>query len=196
MTASDRSTPALSCRRNVLLAAAALLAAGPAGALAQTGCPALLDHSLPRLQDEAPQRLCQFAGLVLLVVNTASYCGYTKQYEGLEKLHARYAGRGFTILGVPSNDFNQEDKDARKIAELCFNTYGVKFPMFTQQRVTGRDAHPLFAQLAKATGQAPRWNFNKYLVDRQGQVVAHYPSSVEPLDARITGRVEQLLAAR
>lgn len=151
---------------------------------------------MPRLQDDAPQRLCQFAGRVLLVVNTASYCGYTRQYESLEQLHARYAARGFTILGVPSNDFKQEASDTKTIAELCFNTYGVKFPMFTPQGVSGAGAHPFFAQLARATGQAPRWNFHKYLIDRQGRAVADFPSAVEPLDARLTSRIEQLLAAR
>ncbi len=184
--------------RRSLLAALVALATGPLVARAQAAaaCPALLDFTLPRLQDDAPQRLCQYGGQVVLVVNTASYCGYTRQYEGLEKLHSRYAAQGFTILGVPSNDFNQEDADARKIADLCFNTYGVKFPMFAQQRVSGDKAHPFYAALARASGQAPRWNFHKYLLDRQGRVVAHFPSAVEPLDARLTSRIEPLLAAR
>jgi glutathione peroxidase len=182
--------------------AAALAVAGALGltvakarAAAPAGCPAALDHTLPRLQDDAPQRLCQFAGKVVLVVNTASYCGYTGQYEGLEKLHARYAARGFTILGIPSNDFKQEAASTQAIADLCFNTYGVKFPMFAPQAVTGAAAHPFYAGLAKAAGQAPRWNFHKYLLDRQGRVVASFPSAVEPLDARLTARIEQLLAA-
>jgi len=160
-------------------------------------CPPLLDHSLPRLQDEVPQRLCQYAGRVILVVNTASYCGYTGQYERLETLHARYAARGFAILGVPSNDFKQETKDTKAIAELCFNTYGVKFPMFTPQSVTGAGAHPFFAALAKASGgQPPRWNFHKYLIDRQGRTVESFQSAVDPLDARLTGGIERLLDAR
>ncbi len=159
-------------------------------------CPALLDHSLPRLLDDVPQPLCQFAGKVIMVVNTASYCGFTPQYEGLEKLFARYVAQGFTVLGVPSNDFKQETKDNRAIADLCFNTYGVKFPMFGPQAVTGPGAHPFYAALARASGRAPRWNFHKYLIDRQGRVVADFPSAVEPLDARVTGRIEQLLAVR
>ena len=165
--------------------------APPAG-----GCPPLLNHTLPRLQDDAPQALCQYAGRVLLVVNTASYCGYTPQYEGLEKLHARYAARGFTVLGFPSNDFRQETADRKAIADLCFNTYGVKFPMFAPVTVGGTGAHPFYAALAKATGQAPRWNFHKYLVDRNGNVIAQFPSAVEPLDPKLTARVEQALAAR
>ena len=188
--------------RRALLALAAWAVSGVLTlAHAQTtapaaACPAALDFTLPRLQDEAPQRLCQFAGRVVLVVNTASYCGYTRQYEGLEKLHARYAAQGFTILGVPSNDFKQESGDNKAIAELCFNTYGVKFPMFAPQSVSGPGAHPFYALLARSAGTAPRWNFHKYLIDRQGRVVASFPSSVEPLDARLTTRIEQLLAAR
>lgn len=181
-------------RRRFLFAAVVGLL-GAACAHART-CPPLLDHSLPRLQDDVQQPLCEFSGKVVMVVNTASYCGFTPQYEGLEKLFARYAAQGFTVLGVPSNDFKQETKDSRAIAELCFNTYGVKFPMFSPQAVTGPGAHPFYAALAQASGRAPRWNFHKYLIDRQGRVVADFPSGVEPLDARITGRIEQLLATR
>jgi glutathione peroxidase len=181
-------------RRRALRALAALSLA-PASSYA-AACPPLLDFTLPRLQDDAPQPLCQFAGRVVLVVNTASYCGYTGQYEGLEKLHARFASLGFVVLGVPSNDFKQESANRKEIAELCFNTYGVKFPMFAPQAVAGAGAHPFYAALAKAAGQAPRWNFHKYLIDRQGRLVANYPSAVEPLDARLTARIEQLLAAR
>lgn len=158
------------------------------------GCPPLLAHTAPRLQDEAPQNLCQFAGRVLLVVNTASLCGYTPQYEALEALHARYAQRGLVVLGFPSNDFNQEPADNPSIADFCFNTYGVKFPMFAKTSVVGQTAHPFFAALARASGQAPKWNFHKYLVDRDGKVVASFPSAVAPLDRGLTERIEQLLA--
>jgi glutathione peroxidase len=182
-------------RRRALLVALAATAL-PAAAQPADACPATLDFTLPRLQDSAPQRMCQFAGKVVLVVNTASYCGYTGQYEGLEKLHTRFAARGFTVLGVPSNDFKQETADTKAIADLCFNTYGVKFPMFAPQAVTGTGAHPFYVALTRASGgQAPRWNFHKYLLDRQGRVAASFPSAVEPLDARLTGRIEQLLAA-
>ena len=159
-------------------------------------CPALLQQDFKRLQDDKPQALCQYAGKVLLVVNTASYCGYTKQYEGLEALHAKYAARGLVVMGFPSNDFNQEASDTAKIAELCFNTYGVKFPMFAPSKVTGRDANPLFAGLAQATGQPPKWNFHKYLVDRRGQPVAAYASKVEPGDAGLVASIEKALAQK
>ena len=184
-------------------AALALVAAAPlpvqaatAAAAAPATCPQLLQHSFPRLQDEAPQPLCQYAGRVLLVVNTASFCGFTPQYEGLEKLNARYADKGLVIMGFPSNDFNQEAKSREKTADVCFNTYGVKFPMFTTSSVRGDNANPLFRQLAQATGQQPRWNFNKYLVGRDGKALAHYGSSTDPLDPKLTAAIEQALAAR
>ena len=178
--------------------AAPALAQSPAAPAQPSGarpasCPALLNHSFKRLQDEAPQDLCQYAGKVVLVVNTASYCGYTKQYEGLEKLYAKYAPRGLVVLGFPSNDFKQEDADAKKIADLCFNTYGVKFPMFASTSVTGASANPLHAELAKLTGNAPKWNFNKYLIDRDGKVVEYFPSKVTPEDPQLVGKIEKAL---
>jgi glutathione peroxidase len=161
------------------------------------GCPALLQHSVPRLQDDAPQALCQFAGRVLLIVNTASRCGFTPQYEGLEVLHARFASRGFTVLGFPSNDFGQQEPgSAQQIAELCFNTYGVRFPMFSKTAVSGAQAHPLWRQLAQASGRSPRWNFHKYLVARDGRTVSSFDSNVEPMAAALTQAVERALAAR
>lgn len=160
-------------------------------------CPVLLSHTFPKLQDESPQDLCQYKGKVLLVVNTASYCGFTPQYEGLEKLQARYAPRGFTVLGFPSGDFgNQEKTSNKEIAEFCHNTYGVKFPMFAKSSVRGDAANPLFAALSGASGQPPKWNFHKYLVDRQGRVVKSFPSQVEPLDTRLTREIEAALVAR
>ena len=169
--------------------------AAPVAALTKSpaACPALLKHSFKRLQDEAPQDLCQYAGKVVLVVNTASYCGYTKQYEGLEKIYSKYAGRGFVVLGFPSNDFNQESSNAKEIADLCFNTYGVKFPMFAKSSVKGAQANPLHASLAKITGQEPKWNFNKYLIGRDGKVIEYFPSKVAPEDAQLTSKIEAAL---
>jgi len=160
-------------------------------------CPALLQQTFPRLQDERPQSLCQYAGKVVLVVNTASYCGYTPQYEGLEALHAKYAARGLVVLGFPSNEFGQQEPgDGKQIADFCFNTYGVRFPMFSKSSVKGKDANPLFAALAKATGTAPGWNFHKYLIDRQGKAVASYNSETTPTSATLLEAVEKVLAAK
>ena len=106
---------------------------------APASCPALLRQTFKRLQDDAPQDLCQYAGKVILVVNTASYCGFTKQYEGLEKLYAKYGSKGLVVLGFPSNDFGkQEPGNSKEIADFCYNTYGVKFPMFAKSSVTRR----------------------------------------------------------
>ena len=185
-------------RRSALLCLGAACTA-PSWALqgaSATACPALLQHSFARLQDGKTQSLCQFSGRVLLVVNTASYCGYTGQFEGLEALNARYASKGLVVLGFPSNDFRQEDPDAKKTAEVCFNTYGVKFPMVTEIRVRGRQAHPLFAELAKRTGAQPSWNFNKYLVGRDGQALAHFQSMVAPDSRQMIAALEKALAQR
>ena len=179
----------------LLLLVAATPWTNPAWA-APAGCPQLLDHSLPRLQDDKQQSLCQYAGNVVLVVNTASACGFTPQYEGLQKLHERYAARGLVIMGFPSGDFRQEPKDNKGIADFCFDVYGVHFPMFAKSGVVGQTANPFFAALARETGSAPKWNFHKYLIDRQGRAVASFPSEVDPLDRRLTGRIEQLLATR
>jgi glutathione peroxidase len=190
---------AAASRRDLLkfgLGLAGLLESGHLCAQTSSDCPAILNHTVPRLQDNKPQDMCQYAGKVLLVVNTASYCGYTSQFQGLEALNARYATRGLVVLGFPSNDFQQEDADAKKTAEVCFNTYGVKFPMFTTMPVRGKDVHPLFAQLARATGRQPAWNFNKYLVDRQGRPVAYYPSDTNPDSAVLTAAIEKALALR
>ena len=185
------------------LTAFVLVAACGFGAYAQTAaappaaaCPALLQHTFPRLQDEKPQSLCQYSGQVLLVVNTASYCGFTPQYEGLEKLQARYRERGLVVLGFPSNDFLQEKGSNAEIADFCENTFGVKFPMFGKSAVRGSDANPLFRQLAASTGKAPSWNFNKYLIARDGRVLAHYGSTTRPDDPALLKALEQELAKR
>ncbi len=160
-------------------------------------CPALLQHSFPRLQDEKPQNLCQYSGKVLLVVNTASKCGFTPQYEGLEALHAKYGPKGLVVLGFPSGDFGgQELNDAKAIADFCFNTYGVKFPMFSKTKVVGSTANPLYAQLVKATGQAPGWNFHKYLIGRDGKALGSFDSNVTPTSGPLMAQIEKALAAK
>lgn len=173
--------------------AAGAVAAAPAVA-ASANCPALLQHTVLRLQDEQPQSLCQYSGKVLLIVNTASYCGFTGQYEGLEALHKRYQGKGLVVLGFPSNDFAQEGGDNAQIAAFCANTYGVKFPMFAKSSVKGDGASPLYRQLAQQTGKVPRWNFYKYLVGRDGQVIDSYSSLTAPDNAGLVRAIEKALS--
>lgn len=157
-------------------------------------CPAILKHSFNRLQDEVPQNLCQFAGKVILVVNTASFCGFTDQYEGLEALYAKYKDKGLVVLGFPSNDFGKQEPGSNKeIADFCFNTYAVKFPMFAKTVVSGPERNALFAQLAKETGTTPKWNFYKYLIDRNGRVVDSYNSMTKPQSKSLVGDIEKLL---
>lgn len=172
-------------------------AASRAAAPQTPTCPALLSHRFPRLQDEAPQDLCQYAGKVLLVVNTASYCGFTRQYEGLEALHAKYAARGLVVMGFPANDFGQQEPGgARQIADLCFNTYGVKFPMFAKTVVKGAGRNAFYAQLAAATRDVPQWNFHKYLIMRDGRTVRSFGSMVEPTGSTLTQAIESALQAK
>ena len=159
-------------------------------------CPAILQHNLLRLQDEAPQALCQYAGQVVVVVNTASYCGFTSQYKGLEALYAKYKDRGLVLLGFPSNDFSQEPDSNAKIADFCENTFGVKFPMFTKTSVRGPQATPLFKQLAEQTGTAPRWNFYKYVISRDGQHIKSFSSMTGPQDKSFVVEVEKQLALK
>tara|TARA_S200000501_G_C20631696_1_gene659250 strand:- start:45 stop:629 length:585 start_codon:yes stop_codon:yes gene_type:complete len=156
-------------------------------------CPSILNHKFNKLQDDTPQNLCQYSGNVTLVVNTASFCGFTSQYEGLEELYEKYKDKGFVILGFPSNDFNQEPGENKDIADFCFNTYGVKFPMFAKSSVKGENANPLFAQLIKETGRSPRWNFNKYLLDRDGKLVSSYGSTTHPSEKKFIRKLEDLL---
>lgn len=178
----------------LLLISSSILAAQTVEKLST--CPALWQKSFPRLQDDKPQDLCQYRGKVALVVNTASYCGFTSQYEGLEKVYARYQAQGLVVLGFPSNDFGQQEPgNSKQIADFCFNTYGVKFPMFAKTSVTGNAANPLFKELAQLTGSTPRWNFHKYLVDRQGKVVGAFPSETTPEDARLIAAIQKALKA-
>jgi glutathione peroxidase len=157
-------------------------------------CPVILRHTFNRLQDDTKQDLCQYAGKVILVVNTASHCGFTKQYEGLEALYAKYADQGFVILGFPSNDFGkQEPGSAKEIADFCYNTYGVKFPMFAKSSVQGPKANPLYAELIKASGTKPKWNFYKYLIDRDGKVVDTYSSITTPENSKLVTAIEKAL---
>jgi len=144
--------------------------------------------------DERPRSLCEFAGSVVLIVNTASQCGYTPQYQGLEDLYRKYRSRGLVILGFPSNDFGgQEPGSNKEIASFCVNQYAVDFPMFAK---TDLKKNPLYTDLAKATGAVPRWNFHKYLIDRGGRQVLSFETRVEPTDPRLVSSIEKFLAGR
>ena len=157
-------------------------------------CSLLLSHTFLRLQDEAPQSLCQYQGKVILAVNTASFCGFTSQYEGLEKIYAKYKDRGFVVLGFPSNDFGQQEPGSNKeIADFCKNTYDVKFPMFAKSNVSGSNPKPLFKMLIAKTGTTPKWNFYKYLIDRNGNVIDSFGSMTKPTSSSITNQIEKLL---
>jgi glutathione peroxidase len=156
-------------------------------------CPALLDRRMDTILDR-PQSLCEYAGKVVLVVNTASECGYTPQYEGLEALYRKYRDRGLVVLGFPMNDFGgQEPGSNQEIAAFCVNQYAIDFPMFAKTELR---KNPLYAELAKATGAAPRWNFHKYLVDRSGSRVQSFDTRVDPNDPRLVAALEQMLGAK
>ena len=164
------------------------------GAYADDSCPHTLNFSKRYLASETTVRLCdEFRNRVLLVVNTASYCGFTPQFKGLEALYETYRDRGFSVLGFPSNDFFQEPKNEEKVQEFCTLTYNVKFPMFEKSRVAKRHAEPFFRALAEETGQYPKWNFYKYLIARDGSVVASYSSSVTPESNDLLLAIEKLL---
>ena len=169
----------------------------PKPATSPAACPALLQHRFDRLQDEKPQSLCQYSGHVVLVVNTASFCGFTSQYEGLEALYAKYKSQGLVVLGFPANDFGrQEPGNNQAIADFCENTFGVKFPMFSKTSVVGREANPLYKQLAAKTGETPQWNFHKYLIGRDGQTVRSYPSTLDPKNPSLVKDIERFLSTK
>ena len=179
-----------------LVAALAIFATPPLSIAAESSCPTVLNHKFANLMDE-PVSLCQFSGKVLLIVNTASECGYTPQYDGLEKLYRRYRDKGFAVLGFPANDFGgQEPGSNKEIAQFCRVNYGITFPVFAKTAVVGANANPLFRDLAAKTGKPPRWNFHKYLLDRTGQPVAVFESAIEPEDRQVTSQIDKLLGAR
>jgi glutathione peroxidase len=161
---------------------------------AMAACPPLLNRSFETL-DEKPRSLCEYAGKVVLAVNTASQCGYTPQYEGLEALYRKYRARGLVVLGFPSNDFGgQEPGSNKEIAKFCEINYGVSFPMFAKSAVAKGTVNPFYERLAQASNSRPRWNFHKYLVDRRGEKVLAYESAVTPTDREFVVEIERLLA--
>src|SRR5579862_3992378 len=156
----------------------------------------MLDYTMKRL-DGSEQSLADYKGNVLLLVNVASQCGLTPQYRGLQDLYKRYHHRNFEVLGFPANNFGaQEPGSDPQIAEFCETNYGVTFPMFSKISVKGADMHPLYQQLTsmpQPIGGEVQWNFQKYLVDQEGNVVARFDPQVAPEDPALIGKIEQLL---
>ena len=160
---------------------------------AQQNCAPWLDHKLNKLHSSQIIDLCaKTAGKPVLLINTASYCGYTYQFTGLEALYQRYKDRGLVVVGFPSDDFNQEDDDAAKTADICYINHGVTFAMTDVINVKGSDAHPVFQHLANET-KRPNWNFNKYLVDKDGNVIELFRSGVEPDSRKLQAAIEAVL---
>jgi len=176
-----------------MIGGCALLLSGSVWAAA---CPEVLQGELSKLRGKESIDLCErFAGKPLVVVNTASYCGFAPQFEGLEAVYKRYHGQGLEMIGVPSNDFKQEADDAAETAKVCYANYGVTFTMTEPQAVRGDDATHLFKVLA-AQSSAPKWNFYKYVVDRQGKVVANFSSVTKPDDPDFVAAVEKAIASK
>lgn len=163
---------------------------------AEANCPALLDHSVRHLAGDQVDRLCEtYQGQVVMIVNTASKCGFTPQFDGLEALYRKYKDQGFAVLGFPSQDFGgQEYADEAEAAEFCRLTYGVQFPMYATTHAKKGKADPLFEGLAEAAGgDYPSWNFHKYIVDRNGKLVGSFGSFTGPSSSRITRVIEDAL---
>ena len=175
-------------RRRTLRAAAPLL-------LAMAPPSSAFDFTLNALEGGALP-LSDYRGHVLLVVNTASFCGFPPQYAALQRLHDRFSARGFAVIGVPSNDFNQESTENGRIREFCDTMYGITFPMAALTRVRGEGAHPLFTWLGARAGGPPRWNFHKYLVARDGRAVRSFPTSAEPDSPGVIRALEAALDGR
>lgn len=158
-------------------------------------CPEVLQVKLNTLHDE-PANLCDYAGQVVLVVNTASYCAFTDQYKGLETLYKKYNDRGFVILGFPSNDFGEQEPGSNKeIAKFCKLTYGVEFPMFEKASITKLPSAP-YPYLIKATGETPQWNFHKYLIGRDGKTIKSFDGKVTPEAPELIAEIEVMLAQK
>jgi glutathione peroxidase len=181
-------------RRPSLISMAALAAMLLAATVSASGR-GLLDRSYRPLAGKQTVDLRKtYGGDVVLIVNTASKCGYTPQFEALESMHRKYSPQGFAVLGFPSGDFNdQEYKDEKQIQEFCTLTYGVKFPMFQKVHVVGPKATPLYKDLAKVSGTAPKWNFHKYLLGRDGKLIASWGSKTTPDDPAIVAAIERAL---
>ncbi len=170
-----------------------IVAAVVGSSAAQANCPEYIDHSMRKIHSNEQVNLCQVqAGKPMLVINTASHCGYTPQFKGLEALYQQYRDRGLTVVGFASDDFRQEAKDEEKAAEVCYVNYGVTFTMLAPSHVKGAEANPVFRELASQT-QAPSWNFNKYIIDSSGKVVGHFGSNTRPDSKVLEAAIESVL---
>jgi glutathione peroxidase len=159
-----------------------------------SNCSENLDFSFRKLAENKQLKLCEaYSGKVLLVVNTASHCGFTPQLKGLEALYDQYRDRGLVVLGFPSNDFAQEPGSEQEIQRFCELNYGVDFPMFEKTRVQEGESHPFFDRLAAGGGGYPQWNFHKYLLNRNGEVVTAFPTRTSPDDPEVISAIEGLL---
>ena len=156
-------------------------------------CSDLLDTDMRILDSAETKNLCEYEGKALLVVNVASRCGYTYQYAGLQKLYESYKDKDFLVIGIPSRDFLQEYSDESDVAEFCSTEYGVDFPMFSTVKVRGKKAHPFYKKLTAETGVTPSWNFNKYLISKEGKVISTYGSKVKPDSQELIAAIESIL---
>jgi glutathione peroxidase len=161
---------------------------------AQPQCVDWLNHEMHKLHSSETVNLCQLtANKVTLIVNTASECGYTPQFKGLEALYQQYKDKGLVIVGFPSDTFMQEHDDAEKTAEVCYKNYGVTFPMVAASKVFGKQANPVFKHLNAKLG-VPKWNFHKYLIDRSGNAIEHFGAGTKPDDQKLIAAIEGLIA--
>ena len=156
-------------------------------------CSDLLDSEMRILDSSKSENLCKYEGKTILVVNVASRCGYTYQYSGLQNLYEKYQENNFVVLGVPSRDFFQEYSDESAVAEFCSTEYGVEFPMFATVKVRGKKAHPFYKKLKAESGVEPTWNFNKYLISKEGKVVSTFKSGVKPDSEELITAIEKIL---
>jgi len=166
------------------------------GVSALSACPELLNKKFTSLQGK-PQDFCNYRGKVVVVVNTASYCGFTEQYQGLQSVYDKYKEKGLVVVGFPANDFGKQEPGSNaEVADFCERTYKVKFPMVEKTSVLAGQANPLHEALFKVTGERPKWNFHKYVIARDGTTVQSFGSRVAPESPEFVAQIEKLLAAK
>ncbi|WP_394253055.1 glutathione peroxidase [Vibrio profundi] len=180
--------------KHSLLCSTALIAILTSSFAFSASCPEILTGKQRLLNSNEEIELCEkFQGKTLLIVNTASQCGFTPQFEQLEQLHQTYKNKGFTVVGFPSNDFRQDRGSEEQSAKICYLDYGVTFPMMARASLSGPDANPVFSEIQQQAGVKPRWNFYKFLISKEGKVVATFPSSTSPDSTTLKNAIEQQL---